>query len=74
MRLEGLTDAEVISQDMELAARESRTVPLVVRVPMNDDLMRTIPIQVYVTSLDGELVVATTFKTGAEIGTATTER
>lgn len=74
VRLEGLTDAEVISQDMELAARESRTVPLVVRVPMNDDLMRTIAIQVYVTSLDGELVVATTFKTGAQIGTATTAR
>jgi cytochrome c oxidase accessory protein FixG len=74
VRIDGLPDAEVMSQDMELAARESRTVPLVVRVPMNDDLMRTIPIQVYVTSLDGELVVAATFKTGAEIGTATTAR
>lgn len=74
VRIEGLTDVEVTSQDMELAARESRTVPLVVRVPLSDDLLRTILIQVYVTSPDGELVVDATFKTGAEIGTATTAR
>jgi cytochrome c oxidase accessory protein FixG len=74
VRIEGLADAEVIGQDLELAARESRTVPLVIRVPMNDELLRTIPIQVYVTSSDGELLVDATFKTGAEIGTAAISR
>ena len=69
-----MPEAEVVVQDLELASRESRTVPLVIRVPASDDLLRTIPLQVYVTSTDGELIVDATFKTGAEIGTATTAR
>ena len=65
------------SADVEFALVDRRVgeaVPLVIRLPVSDDLQRTIPIQIRVSSPDGELVIAATFKTGAEIGTATTAR
>jgi len=70
----GLIGADVVVRDVELPSRASRTVPLVIRLPMSDGLQRTIPIQIHISSPDGELVVSATFKTGAEIGTATTAR
>jgi cytochrome c oxidase accessory protein FixG len=66
--LEGLPDAEVSVQPVELEATESRTLPLIVRVPGGSDLKRTTPIDVTVSSGDAELTVPTTFKTGADIG------
>jgi cytochrome c oxidase accessory protein FixG len=74
VRVDGLTGAEIIVQDLALESRASRTVPLIVRLPAGGDLQRTIPIRVHVSSPDGVLAVAATFKTGAEIGTATTAR
>ncbi len=67
IRVEGLASAEVAAPPLELAASESRTTPLVIRVPVAKDLLRTIPITVHVTSPQGELVLNATFKTGAEL-------
>ncbi len=64
----GLDGAEVISQPVELNTAESRTVPLVVRVPPDSQLDRTTEFEVSVTDGDGEIVLHPTFKTGAEIG------
>ena len=68
--VEGLQDAVVVTQDLVLTSSESRTVPLVVRVPASRDLDRTIPIRVHVVASVGELVLDATFKTGAEVGAA----
>jgi len=64
----GLDGAEVFSDVVELNTAESRTVPLIVRVPPSSDLSRTIPFEVSVTDGEGEIVLHPTFKTGAEIG------
>jgi len=69
VRVEGLEGAEVVAPELELGSTESRTLPLVVRVPYSDGMARTIPIQVHVTSPSGELSLEATFKTGAELGT-----
>jgi cytochrome c oxidase accessory protein FixG len=70
VRVEGLEDAVVVTQDIVLASSESRTVPLVIRVPASGGLDRTIPIRVHVVAPGGELVLDATFKTGAEVGAA----
>jgi cytochrome c oxidase accessory protein FixG len=70
VRVEGLDNAVVVIQDPVLASSESRTVPLVIRVPASQRLPRTIPIRVFVVSPGGELVLDATFKTGAEVGAA----
>ena len=64
----GLGGAEVISQPVELSSTETRTVPLIVRVPPTSQLSRTTPFEVSVTDGEGEIVLHPTFKTGAEIG------
>ncbi|MFC1661579.1 cytochrome c oxidase accessory protein CcoG [Gemmatimonadota bacterium] len=66
--VEGLSDAEVLTQVVSLGSTESRTVPLIVRVPVSSGLGRTTPIDVRVVSPDGELLIPTTFKTGAALG------
>ena len=66
----GLGGAEVISQPVELSSTETRTVPLIVRVPPTSQLSRTTPFEVSVTDGEGEIVLHPTFKTGAEIGDA----
>lgn len=68
VRLEGLDGAQVLTPPLMLAAEESRTIPLIVRVPQNDVIRRTIPFRVIITSPYAELQVPTTFKTDADIG------
>ena len=70
--VEGLDAAEVVTPEIYLASAESRTLPLVVRVPFAEGMDRTIPIRVHVTSPRGGVVLDATFKTGAELGTAGT--
>ena len=65
----GLEGAEIISDGVELNTAESRTVPLIVRVPPSSELSRTTPFEVKVTDGEGEVTLHPTFKTGAEIGT-----
>ncbi len=66
----GLGEADVLTDRVELASTESRTIPLIVRVPTTEDLQRTTPFEVRVASEDGEIVLSPTFKSGAEIGGA----
>jgi len=63
--VEGIPGAEVLAQDVRLASSETRTLPLIVRVPQDSGLGRTTPMEVRVVSPDGEISVPTTFKTGA---------
>jgi hypothetical protein len=64
----GLEDAEVLASPVEIPSTESRTVPLIVRVPPTSELGRTTPLAVAVSAGEDEIVLRTTFKTGAEIG------
>jgi cytochrome c oxidase accessory protein FixG len=65
VRVEGLEMAALIAPPMVLSSSESRTSPLVIRVPAVEGLARTIPIRIYVVSTNGELVLDATFKTGS---------
>lgn len=66
--IEGLEDAEVTVGRLELEAAQSRTFPVIVRIPNNVSLDRAIPIEVHLTSPRDELVVPTTFMTGGGNG------
>jgi cytochrome c oxidase accessory protein FixG len=66
--VEGLEGAEVLFQDVTLGSNQTLTLPLIVRMPLEDSMERTIPIDVRVFSPDGDLVVPTTFKSGTAIG------
>ncbi len=66
--VEGLQDAQVLFQDVSLASNQTQTLPLVVRVPQTEDLPRTVPMEVKIASPDGELTIATTFKSGSALG------
>jgi cytochrome c oxidase accessory protein FixG len=66
--VEGLDGAEVLFRNVTLAANETRTLPLIVRLPQEQEMQRTIPIEVRVVSPDGQLRVATTFKSGTAMG------
>ena len=65
--VDGLDQAEILVQGVELGTGESRTVPLIVRVSLALELDRTTPIRVHVSTPDGELVLETTFKSGADL-------
>jgi cytochrome c oxidase accessory protein FixG len=66
--VDGLPGAEVLTQEVTLASTETRTLPLIVRMPVGEELRRTMSMDVRVSSSDGELVLATTFKSGAALG------
>ncbi len=59
----GLPGAEVLVPDIALAPGESRTVPLVVRVPPGADLPRTVPLTVRLRTDRGDVERDATFKT-----------
>lgn len=63
--VEGMEGAQVLAQNVRLASTETRTLPLVVRVPQGSELRRSIPLRVRIQGPEGELVVPTTFMTGA---------
>lgn len=64
----GLDDAEILTDVVELGSTETRTIPLIVRVPTSAELQRTTPFEVKVAAEDGTVVLSPTFKSGAEIG------
>ncbi len=66
--VEGLEGAELVMSPLTVAPEESRTIPLVVRLPAASLDRRTIPFRLRVQSPEGELLLPTTFKTGASIG------
>jgi hypothetical protein len=66
--VDGLANAEVLMDVVELGSTETRTIPLIVRVPTSAELRRTTPFEVTVAAEDGTVVLSPTFKSGAEIG------
>ncbi len=69
--VEGIPGAEVSVPEVALASTEARTLPLVVRVPQDQELGRTTNIEVRVVSPGGEISIPTTFKTGATVDPGT---
>ncbi len=69
--LDGLPDAELTVPELALGPTESRTVPLVVRMPPAKDDTRTLPFVVRIGSQRDTIDVQATFKTshGKEPGT-----
>lgn len=68
--VEGLEGAQVLGSELALGATESRIVPIIVRIPASDTLLRTIPMRVRITTTGSELLLGTTFKTGADVGSS----
>jgi hypothetical protein len=66
VRVEGIPDAQVLAQDVLLDSNETRTLPLIVRVPQDQAIGRTTPLEVRVATVDGEIGVPVTFKSGAD--------
>jgi polyferredoxin len=69
--VEGIPDAQFLAQNVQLASSETRTLPLIVRVPQDQDLGRTTALIVHVVTPDGEISVPITFKTGADLDSGT---
>jgi cytochrome c oxidase accessory protein FixG len=63
--IDGLPGATLTAPDTRLGPAESRTFPVVIRVPPDDDLPRTVPFHVLVSGPDGKLTLNATFKTEA---------
>ena len=70
IRLEGLEGAELIASPLALGEEESRTVPMVVRLPSAAVTDRTMPFRVILSSSERQLQIPTTFKTDASTGGA----
>lgn len=66
--LDGLEGAELTIREVNVDPEQSQTVPLIIRMPAASADRRTIPFTLRVTSSDGELLLPTTFKTGAHMG------
>ncbi|MDP2958230.1 MAG: cytochrome c oxidase accessory protein CcoG [Longimicrobiales bacterium] len=66
--VDGLEGAEVTAPELTMGPEESRTIPLVVRLPAAAAGARTIPFTVRIGSPTAELLLPTTFKTGAAVG------
>jgi cytochrome c oxidase accessory protein FixG len=74
--LEGLEDAELLTDAVVLESNTARTLPFIVRIPSASvpGSGRSLPIAVRVTAPSGELVVPTTFATGGPSGAAASVR
>jgi cytochrome c oxidase accessory protein FixG len=68
VRLDGLDGAQVLTPPLMLKAEETRTIPLIIRVPEDELDDRTIPFRVIITSPTAELQIPTTFKTSVDVG------
>lgn len=68
VRLEGLEGAQVLTPPLMLASEETRTIPVIIRVPIANVVERTVPFLVIVTSPTAALEIATTFKTDFRTG------
>jgi polyferredoxin len=68
VRLLGLDGAQVLTPPLMLGAEETRTIPLIVRLPGSAIEDRTVPFTVIITSPSAELQIPTTFKTDFDVG------
>ena len=68
--LDGLDDVQMAAPTGPIIVEPEQTVtvPMVIRIPDSEDLARTIPFEVRIVSEFGELLLPTTFKTGALLG------
>jgi polyferredoxin len=66
--LDGLDQGELSMPALTVAPEQSMTIPLVIRLPAAAAGARTIPFTVRIQSPDAELLLPTTFKTGASTG------
>lgn len=66
--LDGLDEGELSMPALTVAPEQSMTIPLVIRLPAEAAGARTIPFTVRIQSPDAELLLPTTFKTGASTG------
>jgi len=66
--IDGLDRAEVTAVPVRLAPEQTVTLPLIVRLPREAANRRTVPFTVRVASPTAELLLPTTFKTGASLG------
>lgn len=73
VEVQGLEGASVVVGDITLATGESRTVPLVVSVPASEDLPRTTPLTITVSSDFDSIELNATFKSGAAMDAAALE-
>ncbi len=64
VKVEGLPGADVTTTETRLGSTESRTFPMVIRVPLREQLARTVPFRVRVSTPRNERVLDATFKTG----------
>jgi cytochrome c oxidase accessory protein FixG len=65
--VEGIADAQVVSENVRLGSTESAAVPLVIRLRATPTMARTIPLRVRVASPAYAKVLETTFKTSGEL-------
>jgi cytochrome c oxidase accessory protein FixG len=68
VQVDGLEGAVLTTSELRVDAEGSTTVPLIVRLPVASADRRTIPFTVRVRSASSELLLPTTFKTGASVG------
>ncbi len=66
--IDGFEGAELTTSELTVDPEQSQTVPLIVRLPASAATRRTIPFTLRVTSPSAELLLPTTFKTGAHVG------
>ena len=66
--VDGMETAEVTVADLSILPEQTMTVPLIVRLPSADVGERTVPLTVRIASPTAELLLPTTFKTGAALG------
>jgi hypothetical protein len=66
--VDGLDQGQLSMPELTVAPEQSVTIPLVIRLPLAAAGLRTIPFTVRIRSPDAELLLPTTFKTGASTG------
>jgi polyferredoxin len=71
VRLEGLEGAQLLAPELTLAAEETRTIPLIIRLDRAHIGARTMPFRVVIASPSSQLQIPTTFKTDASVGGGT---
>ncbi|MHB1192826.1 MAG: cytochrome c oxidase accessory protein CcoG [Longimicrobiales bacterium] len=68
VEVDGLEGAEVSSPALIVGPEQSRTIPLIIRLPASAVRARSVPLTVRIASPTGLLLLPTTFATGASLG------
>ena len=68
VEVDGLEGAEVSSPALTVGPEQSRTIPLIIRLPASAVRARSVPLTVRIASPSGSLLLPTNFATGASLG------